>query len=125
MRHSDKDIIVDWDGPEDRQNPRKYDLICSEQHGTDIIMTSWPYKRKWAATLVVSAFTFISAVASSMIAPASGQLASKLGITSSAVQGMTTSVFVLAYGECHVTCSGLRFIYYVRSYRPPDSGSTL
>lgn len=56
-------------------------------------------REKWIATLIVSAFTFISPVSSSMIAPASGQLASEFGITNSAVLAMTTSVFVLGYGK--------------------------
>lgn len=70
--------------------------------GCQLIYTppcSWSYKRKWAATAIVSAFTFISPVSSSMIAPASNQLAEQFGITSSAIIALTTSVFVLAYGK--------------------------
>lgn len=70
--------------------------------GCQLIPTSpcsWSYKRKWAATAIVSAFTFISPVSSSMIAPASDQLAEQFGITSSAIIALTTSVFVLAYGK--------------------------
>ena len=59
---------------------------------------SWTFKRKWAATAIVSAFTFISPVSSSMIAPASDQLAQDFGITSSVIIALTTSIFVLAYG---------------------------
>ncbi|KAE9387802.1 hypothetical protein BT96DRAFT_1025719 [Gymnopus androsaceus JB14] len=42
-------IIVDWDGPNDPSNPK-----------------NWSFRRKWAATFVVSAFTFINPVSSSM-----------------------------------------------------------
>lgn len=59
---------------------------------------SWSFKRKWAATAIVSAFTFISPVSSSMIAPASDALAADLGISNSVIIALTTSVFVLAYG---------------------------
>ncbi|KAI0947331.1 hypothetical protein AcV7_009784 [Taiwanofungus camphoratus] len=72
--------IVDWDGPDDPQNPK-----------------NWSFKKKWAATAIVSAFTFISPVSSSMIAPASDQLAREFSITNSAVIALVTSVFVLAY----------------------------
>ncbi|KAI0077547.1 MFS polyamine transporter [Panus rudis PR-1116 ss-1] len=72
--------IVDWDGPNDPQNPK-----------------NWTYRKKWAATAIVSAFTFISPVSSSMIAPASTQLAEEFGITDNVVIALTTSVFVLAY----------------------------
>ncbi|TFK47476.1 MFS general substrate transporter [Heliocybe sulcata] len=72
--------VVDWEGPDDPQNPR-----------------NWTYRRKWGATLIVSAFTFISPVSSSMIAPATTQVASQFGITSQVIEAMTTSIFVLAY----------------------------
>ena len=62
------------------------------------VIRSWTYKKKWTATAIVSAFTFISPVSSSMIAPASAQLAKDFGITSSVVEAMVTSVFILGYG---------------------------
>ena len=61
--------------------------------------SSWPYRQKWAATIVVSSFTFISPVSSAMISPAAAQVAEELGITSSALVAMTTSIFILGYGE--------------------------
>ncbi|CCM02927.1 uncharacterized protein FIBRA_05041 [Fibroporia radiculosa] len=73
-------LVVDWNGPDDPENPK-----------------NWSFKKKWAATAIVSAFTFISPVSSSMIAPASDQLAAELGITNSAVIALVTSIFVLAY----------------------------
>ncbi|KAH9942895.1 MFS polyamine transporter [Amylocystis lapponica] len=80
-RADDGDVyIVDWDGPDDPMNPK-----------------NWSFKKKWAATAIVSAFTFISPVSSSMIAPASDQLAEHFGITNTAVIALLTSVFVLAY----------------------------
>ncbi|KAJ2998512.1 hypothetical protein NUW54_g7025 [Trametes sanguinea] len=73
-------LIVNWDGPDDPQNPK-----------------NWSKKKKWAATLIVSAFTFISPVSSSMMAPASEQIAGQFGITNSTVIALLTSVFVAAY----------------------------
>ncbi|THH18799.1 hypothetical protein EW146_g2225 [Bondarzewia mesenterica] len=72
--------IVDWDGPDDPENPK-----------------NWTYKKKWMAVLIVSCFTFISPISSSMIAPASQQVAAEFGITNTVEIAMTTSVFVLAY----------------------------
>ncbi|KAJ7075803.1 MFS polyamine transporter [Mycena belliarum] len=74
------EVIVDWDGPDDPLNPK-----------------NWSRKKKWAATLVVSSFTLISPVSSSMIAPASAQVARQFGITSDVVVALITSIFVLAY----------------------------
>lgn len=53
--------------------------------------------KKWATTMVVSAFTFISPVSSSMVAPALERMARDLGITSSVESQMTLSIFVLAF----------------------------
>ncbi len=61
---------------------------------------SWSFSKKWRAILIVSAFTFISPVSSSMIAPASGQVAERLNIHGTVILAMTTSVFVLGYGGC-------------------------
>ncbi|KAF8900739.1 MFS polyamine transporter [Gymnopilus junonius] len=84
------EIVVDWDGPNDRTNPK-----------------NWSYKKKWAATLVVSSFTFISPVSSSMVAPATEQIAQQFGVTSSVLIAMMTSVFFIGplseiYGRSRV-----------------------
>lgn len=47
---------------------------------------------------MMSLFTFISPVASSMVAPAAFQIAEELDITQSIEVSMTISVYVLAYG---------------------------
>ncbi|KAG6878232.1 hypothetical protein C0993_010354 [Termitomyces sp. T159_Od127] len=73
-------IVVDWDGPDDPSNPK-----------------NWAFRRKWAATVIVSAFTFISPISSSMVAPATLQIAGEFGVTSTAIIAMMTSVFVLGY----------------------------
>ncbi|TIA01842.1 MFS multidrug transporter [Aureobasidium pullulans] len=72
--------LVGWDGPDDPENPK-----------------NWGKGRKWAATLVVSSFTFISPVSSSMVAPAIGVISSDFNITSTAEQQLVLSIFVLAY----------------------------
>ncbi|GBE85551.1 Efflux pump vrtL [Sparassis crispa] len=58
---------------------------------------NWSYRRKWAATVVVSAFAFITPVTSSIIAPASLQLTEHFGIGNSTELACVTSIFVLAY----------------------------
>ncbi|KAH7884066.1 MFS polyamine transporter [Phlebopus sp. FC_14] len=73
-------LIVDWDGPNDPKNPR-----------------NWSRKQKWVVTLIVSSYAFTSPVSSSMIAPASVQVAGTFGISSSVIISLITSIFVLAY----------------------------
>jgi multidrug resistance protein len=80
-RRSQRDPnLVGWDGPDDPKNPK-----------------NWSIGRKWAATLVVSSFTFISPVSSSMIAPALGAISREFNITNEIEQSLTLSIFVLAY----------------------------
>ena len=69
-----------WDGPNDPANPK-----------------NWTFKQKWAATFVVSSFTFISPVSSSMVAPALGAISREFGITNQVESQLTLSIFVLAY----------------------------
>ncbi|KAJ3838122.1 MFS general substrate transporter [Lentinula raphanica] len=74
-------ILVQWDGPGDPSNPR-----------------NWSKKKRWTVTLVVSLFTFISPVASSISSPALPQISSDLGIApGSILENMSLSIFVLAY----------------------------
>lgn len=71
---------VDFTGPTDPSNPK-----------------GWPNKKKWAATMVTASFTFISPLASSMIAPALPQMAAEFGTSNGIETQMMLSIFVLAY----------------------------
>ena len=72
--------LVTWNGPGDAENP-----------------LNWTMRKKWAATVVVSSFTFISPVSSSMVAPAISSISREFGITNEVEQQLLLSVFVLAY----------------------------
>jgi hypothetical protein len=72
--------LVTWDGPDDIENPK-----------------NWSTGRKWAATFVISSFTFISPVSSSMVAPALTAMNADLHITSEIESALVLSIFVLAY----------------------------
>ncbi|KAF9443637.1 MFS polyamine transporter [Macrolepiota fuliginosa MF-IS2] len=81
-KNQGSDVLwVDWEGPADPLNPK-----------------NWAYRKKWAATVIVSLFAFISPVSSSMVAPATFQIVKEFGVKSSVVEAMMTSVFVLGYG---------------------------
>ncbi|KAF8890418.1 MFS general substrate transporter [Infundibulicybe gibba] len=76
-----EDNIVEWSGPNDPDNPR-----------------NWTNKRRWIVTLVVSLFTFISPVASSISSPALPAISKALDIPpGSILENMSLSIFVLAY----------------------------
>jgi hypothetical protein len=74
------DLQVTWSSPTDPSNPSNRSI-----------------RKKRVATFVVSCFTFISPVASSMMAPALSKMSSDLGITSEIETQLALSIFVLAY----------------------------
>nr|ASK38705.1 major facilitator superfamily transporter [Paecilomyces divaricatus] len=86
--------LITWDGPDDPANPK-----------------NWSRRRKWAATMVVSGFNFISPLASAMIAPCLPALAAELDITSSVEQSMALSVFVLGYAVGPLVVGPLSELY--------------
>jgi MFS family permease len=71
---------VTWTGKDDPENPK-----------------NWTFKQKWAATFVVSSFTLISPISSSMVAPALPAIGKDLHITQSIDLQLSFSIFVLAY----------------------------
>ncbi|KAK2745313.1 hypothetical protein FQN55_006217 [Onygenales sp. PD_40] len=72
--------LVTWSGPDDPENP-----------------LNWTRRAKWVAIIIVSSFTFISPVSSTMVAPALDVVAKELNITSSMEQVLVMSIFLLAY----------------------------
>ncbi|KAK5023609.1 hypothetical protein LTS07_009117 [Exophiala sideris] len=86
--------LITWEGPEDPENPK-----------------NWTYRKKWAATLIVSSFTFISPVSSSMVAPALLKIGQDLGINSDIERSLTLSIFVLAYAVGPLFLGPLSEIY--------------
>ncbi|KAK1766846.1 MFS general substrate transporter [Phialemonium atrogriseum] len=72
--------LVTWDGPDDPQNPK-----------------TWTMRKKWAAVTIVSLFTLISPLGSTMIAPALTAIGRDLSIPSAFDQALTLSIFILAY----------------------------
>lgn len=83
-----------WDGPDDPNNPK-----------------NWSMKRKWAATFIVSAFTLVSPVSSSMISPALNSISKDFGITNEVEAQLTLSIFVLAYAIGPLILGPLSEIY--------------
>ncbi|CAE6526256.1 unnamed protein product [Rhizoctonia solani] len=77
-KDAEKGVSDNWD--EDPRNPRL-----------------WPGYRKWAAAAIVSLYTLVSPLASSMIAPGLPEIAHAFGITNSTVAALTLSIFILAY----------------------------
>ncbi|KAG9317591.1 major facilitator superfamily domain-containing protein [Chiua virens] len=58
---------------------------------------NWSPLKKWTATSLVSFYTFVTPLGSSMMAPGLQDLASKYGITNPTITGMTLSIFLLSF----------------------------
>ena len=75
------DFHVGWDGPQDPHNPQ-----------------NWKRSKKWGVTIVVSAYSLIAPISSSMVAPCLPSISSEFAITNSFLSQMILSSFVLAWG---------------------------
>ncbi|KZT04894.1 MFS general substrate transporter [Laetiporus sulphureus 93-53] len=58
---------------------------------------NWSLTRKWVCTAIVSLYSFVSPLSSSMMAPALPDISKHYGITSSSVQALTLSIFLLSF----------------------------
>ena len=72
--------LVTWDSPQDPENPK-----------------DWTVRQKMIVTVVVSCFTFMSPVSSSMISPALSQVGEDLSMKKQLEVEMALSIFILGY----------------------------
>ncbi|KAH6682203.1 major facilitator superfamily domain-containing protein [Plectosphaerella plurivora] len=72
--------IVDWHGPDDPEMP-----------------LNWPQVTKWCNVLLVATLTFLTPFASSMFAPAIGQVMDEMGTTDRDVGTFGVSIYLLGY----------------------------
>ncbi|KAJ1305705.1 hypothetical protein OPQ81_010440 [Rhizoctonia solani] len=92
VKDEEKGISDGWD--RDPRNPRL-----------------WPAYRKWAAAGILSLYTLVSPLASSMIAPGLPEIAHAFGITNSTIAALTLSIFILAYAIGPLFVTPLSEIY--------------
>jgi hypothetical protein len=71
---------VTWESENDPRNP-----------------LNWSNARKWMATLIISSFTFISPVSSTMVSPALPTVSDQFGVTNKTEEALMMSIFLLAY----------------------------
>ncbi|ETS87248.1 hypothetical protein PFICI_01076 [Pestalotiopsis fici W106-1] len=86
--------IVDWDGPDDPQNPR-----------------NWPSLKRNSHVVFISLFTLYGNLASTMFAPGAGELVQDFGITSSVLAAFTVSIYLVGYGIGPLVISPLSEVY--------------
>ncbi|RYC60900.1 hypothetical protein CHU98_g5316 [Xylaria longipes] len=93
-KSSPDDNIVDWDGPDDPENPLR-----------------WSKTKKNAHIIIVSIFALIANLAATMFAPGAGQLARDFHITDSIIETFTVNIYLLAFAVGPVFLAPLSEIY--------------
>ncbi|KAF9811719.1 hypothetical protein IEO21_06475 [Rhodonia placenta] len=58
---------------------------------------NWSSTRKWICVIIVSFYSFVSPLSSSMMAPGLPDISTHYGITSSTIQALTLSIFLLSF----------------------------
>jgi len=58
---------------------------------------NWSSVKKWTAIAIVSLYTFVSPLGSSMMAPGLPKIAEKYGITNPTILAMTLSIFLISF----------------------------
>ncbi|KAK7927101.1 mfs multidrug protein [Apiospora marii] len=79
LNPNDPDLVT-WTGPDDPNNPK-----------------NWAYSKKWRAVFIVSCFTLMSPLSSSLVAPPLGVIGDELDVPPGTQQALVLSIFILAY----------------------------
>ncbi|KZT65998.1 MFS general substrate transporter [Daedalea quercina L-15889] len=72
---------------------------------------NWKTSKKWTMTAIVSFYTFITPLASSMMAPGLPQIALHYDITNETVTALTLSIFLLTFAIGPLFCGPLSEMY--------------
>ncbi|KAL4739985.1 major facilitator superfamily domain-containing protein [Aspergillus similis] len=80
VQQETKDNVVDWDGPDDPQNPR-----------------NWPAWKRTTQVVLASAFLLTANLAATMFAPGAASLAKEFHITSSTIVSLTVSIYLCGF----------------------------
>ncbi|KAK2612517.1 MFS transporter fsa7 [Conoideocrella luteorostrata] len=86
--------VVDWDSPDDPANP-----------------LNWTSAKKNLHVILVSLFTLVANLAATMFAPGAQELAEEFHITSTTVESMTVSLYVLGFALGPLVLAPLSELY--------------
>jgi hypothetical protein len=92
--HDDDANIVDWDGPQDPNNPR-----------------NWPKGKKWAHIVMVSLFALVTNMAPTMCVPGAPVLLHEFHVTSSTLAQLAITIYVLGLAVGPMVLSPLSEAY--------------
>jgi len=93
-KRTEETNIVDWDGPDDPENPM-----------------NWPSLKRWTHIMLVSAANFLTGIASSMFAPGVPALMEEFKSTNSSLASFVVTIFVLGLATGPIVFAPLSEIY--------------
>jgi hypothetical protein len=93
-RANGENNIIDWDGPEDPQNPR-----------------NWPVWKRMTQVILASAFLLTANLAATMFAPGAASLATEFKITNSTVTSLTVSIYLCGFAVGPMVIAPLSELY--------------
>ncbi|RJE20619.1 resistance protein [Aspergillus sclerotialis] len=86
--------VVDWDGPNDPNNPM-----------------NWPSSRKWTIISLISFNTFNAAMASTLFAPSVSQVIDEFNTKNSALSSLVVSVYIIGFAVGPLVFAPLSELY--------------
>lgn len=92
--HAEDTNIVDWEGPDDPENPM-----------------NWSSLKRWTHIMLVSAANFLSGIASSMFAPGVPALMEEFNSTNTILASFVVTIFVLGLATGPIVFAPLSEIY--------------
>ncbi|KAF4602212.1 hypothetical protein EYR40_005416 [Pleurotus pulmonarius] len=98
IQENEKNVVVDIQNSKSLQgNTHDPQLTDDDIWNLDTANPrNWTFRKKWTAAGIVSLYTFVSPLASSMMAPGLLQVAEQYHVTNPTTLAMTLSIFLLA-----------------------------
>ncbi|KAH8178983.1 major facilitator superfamily protein [Sarocladium implicatum] len=93
-KQESKDHVVDWDGPDDPQNPM-----------------NWSLARRMLQVVLCSIFVLTANLAATMFAPAAASLAKEFKITDDTITSLTVSIYMLGFAIGPMVIAPLSELY--------------
>ncbi|KAG2124939.1 major facilitator superfamily domain-containing protein [Suillus cothurnatus] len=91
--------------------PDKFTQLEDEWQQDPANPRNWSPARKWTTTAIVALYTFVTPLASSIMAPGLPDLAIKYGITDPTVTALTLSIFLLSFAIGPLFAAPLSEVY--------------
>ncbi|KAG1741327.1 major facilitator superfamily domain-containing protein [Suillus lakei] len=91
--------------------PDKLQQLEDEWQHDPVNPRNWSPAKKWTTTAIVALYTFVTPVASSIVAPALPDIAIKFNITNPTITALTLSIFVLSFAIGPLFAAPLSEVY--------------